>query len=129
VRALLVALGGAAGSVLRFWASGWTQEAAAGTAFGVFPFGTLVVNVLGCAFIGMLSELGEQRGYMSADARALLVVGFLGGFTTFSAFANETVLAWRSGAVLVSLGNVVLSVALCLGAVLAGRGVVAGLVR
>jgi CrcB protein len=129
VRALLVAVGGAAGSVLRFWASGFTQEAAAGTAFGTFPLGTLVVNVVGCALIGMLAELGDQRGYMSPDARALLVVGFLGGFTTFSAFANETVLAWRSGAPLISLGNVVLSLALCLGAVLAGRSLVAALVK
>jgi CrcB protein len=128
VRVLLVAVGGAVGSVLRFWTSGWTQ-ASAGTAFGVFPLGTLVVNVLGCAIIGMLAELGEQRGHMSPDARALLVVGFLGGFTTFSAFANETVLAWRSGAVLVSFANVVLSVALCLGAVLAGRGIVAAIVK
>jgi CrcB protein len=85
--------------------------------------------VLGCIVIGLLAEIGEQRGYMTPDMRALLVVGFLGGFTTFSAFANETVTAWRTGATLVSASNVVLSVVLCLAGVLVGRGVAAMLVK
>ena len=129
MRALLVGLGGAAGSMLRFWASGVAQNAAAGTAIGSFPLGTLVVNVLGCVVIGVLAELAERRAMLGPDARALLVVGFLGGFTTFSAFANETVTAWRSGAVAIAALNIVVSVALCVGGVVAGRSLMASLVR
>jgi CrcB protein len=129
MRALLVGLGGAAGSMLRFWASGLAQNAAAGTGVGGFPVGTLAVNVTGCVLIGVLAELADERGYLSPDARALLVVGFLGGFTTFSAFANETVTAWRAGAVTIAAVNVVLSVALCVAGVVAGRSLTASFVR
>ena len=127
--ALLVGIGGAVGSVLRFWITGLTQGAAAGTTLGVFPVGTLVVNVAGCLLIGALAQLWELRSSFSAETRALLMTGFLGGFTTFSAFANETMTAWRSGAVLVAAVNVVLSVSACLAGVAAGRAAMAALVK
>ena len=128
--ALLVAVGGAVGSVLRYWMSGLAQRSAPATgAWSVFPIGTLAVNVLGCLIVGALAEIGERRGPLTPETRALLMVGFLGGFTTFSAFANETVAAWRSGAVAVAVANVVLSVATCLVAVLAGRGLIAAVVK
>jgi CrcB protein len=126
---VLVGLGGAAGSILRYWMSGAVQGLASSPASLGFPVGTLAVNVLGCLMIGALAQLAEQRSLLTPDARALLVVGFLGGFTTFSAFANETVGAWRSGAVLTALLNVALSVALCLAAVVAGRAIVATLAK
>jgi CrcB protein len=118
VRIILVGVGGFVGSVLRYWMSGLAQNAAPNTAF---PIGTLLVNVVGCLAIGVLSELAEARGFLTPDMRALLVVGLLGGFTTFSAFANESVNAIRDGAHGVALANVVLSVGVCLIAVWAGR--------
>jgi len=131
--AVLVALGGAAGSVLRFWMSGVAQRAVPATGtLSLFPVGTLIVNVLGCIVVGALVEIGDRRGPLTPEVRALLIVGFLGGFTTFSAFANETVTVWRSGATgatLVSFLNVVMSVALCLAGVVLGRGAVAALVK
>jgi len=123
--ALLVAAGGAAGSVLRYWMSGAAQRSVPATGtWSVFPLGTLAVNVLGCLVAGALAEIGERRGALSPEARSLLMVGFLGGFTTFSAFANETVLAWRAGAMAVAAANVVLSVALCIAGVAIGRAAV-----
>ena len=83
------------------------------------------MNVLGCLIVGALAEIGERHGPLSPETRALLMVGFLGGFTTFSAFANETVAVWRSGATAVALVNVALSVVTCLAAVVVGRGVMA----
>jgi CrcB protein len=97
--------------------------------WSVFPLGTLAVNVLGCLIVGALAEIGERRGPLSPEARSLLMVGFLGGFTTFSAFASETVAVWRSGAVAVAIVNVVGSVAICVMAVLAGRGLIAAIVK
>jgi CrcB protein len=130
VSALLVAVGGAAGSLLRYWLSGTVQHGVppAG-AWSMFPIGTLAVNVLGCLVIGALAEAGERRGPLSPEARALLMAGVLGGFTTFSAFANETVAAWRSGAALVAVVNVAASVAVCLVAVVVGRLAMAAALR
>ena len=83
----LVGVGGFVGSILRYWFSGlvqqWMQNAA-------FPFGTLAVNVIGCLIIGFLSQLADARGVFTAETRALVFVGVLGGFTTFSSFANES---------------------------------------
>lgn len=103
---LLVAAGGAAGSVLRHLVS-----MLAVTQFGVgFPWGTLAVNVLGSAAIGVAAGLGLQ-----GEARLLVVTGFLGGFTTFSAFSLETgALLERAPAL--AIGYVAASVLLGLGA-------------
>ncbi len=120
VRVLLIGLGGFVGSILRYWMSGMAHAIAPRTAF---PVGTLVVNVAGCLVLGMLSQLAEARGFLTPDARALIVVGLLGGFTTFSTFANETVEAFRDGAYAVAGVNVVASVTACLLAVLVGRSV------
>ena len=130
MNALLVAVGGAAGSVLRYWMSGVAQRSVPVTGmWSMFPLGTLAVNVLGCLLAGALAEIGERRGALSPEARSLLMVGFLGGFTTFSAFASETVAVWRSGAVAVAIVNVVSSVAICMVAVLAGRSLIAAVVK
>ncbi len=118
MRLLLIGVGGALGSVLRYLLSGLVQS---GEGASAFPTGTLAVNLLGCLAIGILTELSESRGFLSADTRALLVVGLLGGFTTFSAFANETVNAARDNAPLIAAGNVLLSIGLGLVAVWFGR--------
>ena len=114
---LLVALGGGFGAVLRYWLGSAVQGSAPA---GSFPLGTLAVNVCGCFAIGVLAELAERRG-LSAEARAFLMVGILGGFTTFSAFANESVNAVRAGAAAAAVLNVASSVILCLVATWAGR--------
>lgn len=127
---LLVAVGGAAGSVLRYWLAGVAQHSVPVTgAWSFFPLGTLTVNVIGCVMIGALVEVGERHGPLSSEARALLMVGLLGGFTTFSAFANETIAVWRAGALGMALLNVALSVVTCLVAVVAGRGAIAVVFR
>jgi len=117
VTVLLVALGGGFGAVLRYWLGSAVQGSAPA---GSFPLGTLAVNVCGCFAIGVLAELAERRG-LSAEARAFLMVGILGGFTTFSAFANESVNAVRAGAAAAAVLNVASSVILCLVATWAGR--------
>lgn len=86
VPVLLVAAGGAIGSVLRYLVS-----LAALEAFGIgFPWGTLAVNILGSAAIGVCGGIG-----LGGNPRLLLVTGVLGGFTTFSAFSLETGLLWE----------------------------------
>lgn len=128
--ALLVAVGGAAGSLLRYWMSGAAQRSVPATgAWSVFPLGTLTVNVLGCLIAGALAEIGERHGPLSNETRALLMVGFLGGFTTMSAFANETVAVWRAGETAVATVNVVVSVLICIAAVVLGRVLVATVVK
>ena len=115
---LFVGLGGAAGSMLRYWLGGLVQERL-GTA--AFPMGTLAVNVAGCLAIGVLAFLIDSRGGASPEARALLLVGVLGGFTTFSAFGNETLNLIRDGEAALAGTNVVANVALGLVAVWLGR--------
>src|SRR3954468_20494431 len=87
---LLIALGGAVGSVLRYVIGGVAGAAVERATHVNFPWGTLIVNVAGCILVGMLwrAFMGDPR---ENQLRALLVVGFCGGFTTFSTFSNETV--------------------------------------
>jgi CrcB protein len=115
---LWVALGGGLGSVLRYVVSGAVQD---WSGRADFPAGTLAVNVLGCLVIGLLSQLAEARGALSPEARAFLIVGALGGFTTFSSFGNETMNLWRDGQGGLALGNVGAQLVLGLGAVWLGR--------
>ena len=118
MRLLWIGLGGAVGSMLRYLLSGVAQDVAPRS---TFPLGTLLVNVGGCFAIGVLAELAESRGFMAPATRSLVMVGLIGGFTTFSAFAHETVNAVRDGATGTAALNVVLSVGLGVAAVWAGR--------
>ena len=104
----LVGLGGALGSVLRYWI---------GLAMNTpgFPWGTLGVNILGSGVIGVLAGLG-----ISGNFRLFLVTGMLGGFTTFSAFSLQTLELVQRGDWTGAALNVGLSVALCLAAVFLG---------
>jgi fluoride exporter len=106
---LLVALGGAIGSVTRFKLSGLVLHH---TIDWRFPAGTFVVNVVGCLVAGVLAALAEKHDFFDADVRLLLFTGVLGGFTTFSAFGLETVHLLKRGEVAIAGANVVLSVAL-----------------
>lgn len=82
---LLVALGGGIGSVLRYALSMAVQRNMSVT----FPWGTLVVNILGCLVIGFLYGQSDKSFLISSDWRLFLMVGLCGGFTTFSAFSGE----------------------------------------
>jgi fluoride exporter len=109
---LWVALGGALGSVARYACSGVAVRwLGAG-----FPWGTLFVNVAGSFAIGLLAALvtADGRPALGNDARAFLIVGVLGGFTTFSSFSLETLNLARAGALGAASANVALSVVLCL---------------
>jgi fluoride exporter len=120
LRVVLVGAGGFLGSVARYLVGGLVQNQLPGS----FPYGTLVVNILGCFVIGGLSELSEARSLLSPDSRALLIVGVLGGFTTFSSFGNETVNLFRDHDWAIGALNVAAHLVLALGAVWAGRAFV-----
>lgn len=116
---LLVALGGAIGSVARYKLSGYVLHH---TIDWRFPAGTFAVNVIGCLVAGLLAGLAEKHDFMSAETRLLLFTGILGGFTTFSAFGLETMYLLRRGEILVAGTNIVLSVVLGLLALWLGLG-------
>lgn len=114
---LLIACGSALGGVARYWLSGVVAHR-----FGeLFPWGTLVVNIVGCALIGLLSGLHDSaRVPLSAEARGFLMIGVMGGFTTFSSFSLQTLQRVQEGDWLRAVANVLLSVILCLVAVAFG---------
>jgi len=112
---LLIALGGAAGSLLRYLLGGAVQRVSASG----FPIGTLVVNVSGCFIIGVLVRQFMNM-QLSPELRALLIVGFCGGFTTFSTFSAETLGLIEGGEYGRAMSYVILSLGLCLTATLAG---------
>lgn len=114
---LLVALGGAAGSVARYLLSKAIQN----TAATAFPWGTMAVNVAGCLLIGLLYGLASGDGTrLGADLKLMLTVGFCGGFTTFSTFANESLTLAKTGDALLSAAYIGSSMALGMLAVMAG---------
>jgi CrcB protein len=106
------------GAISRYFLSGYVQPLADNAAF---PLGTLVVNVLGCFIIGALSYLADMRGVFTPETRLLTFTGFLGGFTTFSTFGNETLALLRDSESAFALANVGVHVGLGLSAVWAGR--------
>lgn len=109
---LAIGIGGAIGSLLRFWMSDWVHSFAGRG----FPYGTLTVNVLGCLAMGVLFVLLTERFSDNAVLRAGILIGVLGGFTTFSSFSIETFNLIEQGAHLKAFTNMALSLALCVGA-------------
>ena len=110
---LWIAIGGALGSVSRFWLNGLVSQR-----FDTFPLGTLAINVLGSFIIGIFAALTIPEGRMSSDGRTFatqfVMIGICGGFTTFSSFSLQTLNLLRDREWLYAGGNVLLSVALCL---------------
>lgn len=121
MKLLLLFIAGGAGTLLRYGLSSLVQRHA-----GVsFPWGTLAVNMIGCFLFGWLWSLFEGRVEVSRELRAVVLVGFLGGFTTFSSFAFEAAGLLREGAWLAALGHLlgqnVLGVTLVFLGLAAGR--------
>ena len=113
---IAIAVGGAAGSVLRYWMS-TAVHSSLGRAF---PYGTLAVNVLGCLLMGVLFVVLAGRGASDGVLRAGILIGVLGGFTTFSAFSMETFILIEEGALLKAVLNMAASFVLCIIATWAG---------
>jgi len=105
-RHLLVFIGGGAGAVVRYIAGTEIMRRFGGS----FPLGTLAINVTGSFLIGVLMTLLTERLRVSPNWRFLLVVGFLGGYTTFSSFEYETIQAVRQGSAAAGILNVIASV-------------------
>ena len=116
---LWVAVGGALGSLARFWLSGVVARGIGET----FPWGTIVINVTGSFVIGFFAMLTgpDGRWFVPSDARFFVLVGLCGGYTTFSSFSLQTLNLARNGEWLWAGGNIVLSVVLCLIAVWFGH--------
>ncbi len=117
---ILVGAGGFLGSVARYLVGLWIRSM-----LGDFwiPFGTLTVNVVGCLLIGLIAGLAGSRQFLGEGTRALIFIGLLGGFTTFSAFGYETVVMVRDGHMLAAAANVGLQISLGLTAVWIGFAV------
>ena len=116
---LWIALGSAFGGVGRYWLSGVIAQR-----FGeVFPIGTLVVNVTGSFLIGLVAALGDPEGrfLIHPTTRQFIMVGVLGGYTTFSSFSLQTLNLAREGQWLYAASNAILSLVLCLLAVWLGH--------
>lgn len=112
MKLMVVFLGGGLGAAARYLSQGLVYRI---TGSG-FPYGTLSVNILGCLLIGFLMSAFEERFVMNPLLRVFLTIGILGGFTTFSSFAYETMALIGEGSMGAALVNVVASVVICLGA-------------
>ncbi|NVK41223.1 MAG: fluoride efflux transporter CrcB [Oceanospirillaceae bacterium] len=112
---IAIACGGALGALGRYWVSGVLNNAE-----HRLPFGTLACNVGGSLMMGVLFVLVLEKARLSPELRPLLMVGFMGAFTTFSTFSLETVAMLQEGHVMSALIYVLLSVILCIAALYAG---------
>ena len=114
----ILGLGGFLGAILRYWLSGLGQNLANTLNF---PFGTLLVNLLGCLFIGLFSGLAEMRGLLDPQQRLFLLTGLLGALTTFSTFGLETLSLFEYGQSVAAILNILANVVLGLAFVLLGK--------
>lgn len=122
---LLIFIGAGCGGVFRYWISNLSYWFLGRE----FPYGTLIVNVSGCLLMGIFFVLLVDRfDGNSPHLRALLLIGFLGGYTTFSSFSIETLYLFENSASLAGITNIFLNISLCLGATWLGM-IVASVAR
>lgn len=105
IRLLLVGLGGFVGTLFRYWLSGLIARRYGET----FPLGTLVVNAIGCFVIGFLFYFFYDRSLITPTARTVVLIGLIGGFTTFSSYSLQTFMLLRDGEIFLALVNVAAS--------------------
>ena len=118
MRLLLVCLGGAIGSGARYLTALW-----AASAMGpAFPFGTLIVNLLGSFLIAFIMHIGSATEMLSPELRVMLTTGVMGGFTTYSTFSYETMRYLQDGTWALALLNVAVTTVVCLAACFLGWG-------
>jgi|SRR6266498_631170 len=104
-RLIFIGLAGFAGTLMRYWLSEWTARR-----FGeTFPTGTLVVNLIGCFLAGLFFSLMFDRYLVSPTVRTVILIGLLGGFTTFSSFGLQTFTLLRDGEMGLALFNIAIS--------------------
>jgi len=108
---LAIFIGGGIGSVARYGVSLLSQSIFK----TIFPFGTLIANVLSCIALGLILVLFKDKIEQGDLVKAMLIMGFCGGFSTFSTFSFETVELLKSGNTYYAIANIVLNIALCLG--------------
>lgn len=120
---LLIALGGAIGSVCRYGLSTIVQRSTS----PFFPYGTFTVNVLGCLVFGIIMGAARERFVLGPSERAFLLIGILGGFTTFSTFGYETFALLQDGEFVRAAANAIGQVVFGLVALWAGYTIVAAL--
>lgn len=104
MKILLLAIAGAIGTLARYWFGGLVQKAYG----GVFPWGTFAVNMSGCLFFGLVWTMAEERLVISGQTRSIILIGFMGAFTTFSTFMFETGELLRDSEWVIAMGNVAL---------------------
>lgn len=117
---VIVAFGGAVGSALRFWAGSYVSSRMGSR----FPYGTFVINITASFLIGLVMTVLAERAHWNPNWRYLIVIGFLGGYSTFSSFEYETFRVFQDGEFLIASMNVALSV--IVGFVSVWAGVIAG---
>lgn len=113
---LLIGIGGFIGAVLRYSLSGWVQNS-----FVNFPLGTLVVNIVGSFFLGLVMYLSEYQGLFSEETRILLTIGLLGAFTTLSTFSYKSFRLLESSKLMQLTMNIVATVLFSIFAVYLGK--------
>lgn len=116
---IFIGAGSFIGGIARYLLTRWIQNGITSS----FPFGTLVVNLVGCLLIGLLFGLFERFGWFCAHLRAFLTVGFCGGFTTFSTFAMESAALMRNGSAIPMFLYLWCSVGVGIGAVWLGSAI------
>lgn len=119
MKIILIFLGGGIGAVARYALQGFVHRYSGSS----FPLGTLAVNVLGCLLIGYLMIALEERFLVNPTLRIFLIIGILGGFTTFSSFSYETIALLRDGELLFGVINILASLIVCLSATFIGMTV------
>ena len=102
---ILIGLAGLAGTLLRYWLSGYVARQYGET----FPWGTIVVNLIGCLVTGAVFYMTEERFMVNPTVRAVILIGLLGGFTTFSAYGLQTFVLLRDGEYVLATLNIITS--------------------
>jgi CrcB protein len=109
---IIAGLGGFIGSACRFWLASVSYRLLGQD----FPYGTMIVNILGCFLIGLLMSIFEERFLVSPNLRIFLTIGILGGFTTFSSFSFESLSLLREGNYFSGMSNILITLIGCLSA-------------